>query len=186
MSALRWLPPVLASAMIAMVASVLPGQQLLIVADDGTTGLAFRAQVGRAVTFVCPSTIVANGRVWGTDSYLDESPVCTAAIHAGVLTRGTSGQVTILISDEGQSFQGTRRNGVTSVDNGPWTSSYFEISGTDVYTSQSAICVAAVHAGVITRDGGGPMMPHDLTIAAAGLARTWSNGGPRGIRIALP
>ena len=198
-SALRWLWPAWASAMIAaitvmaLVTGVLPGQRL-VVADDATSGLAFRSQVGRVATFVCPSTLLANGTIWGTDRYLDESPVCTAAIHAGALTRGTSAQVTILMSADGQSFRGTARNGVTSLNYGPWESSYtfvktgqpgqidwattldripddfrtpiklscppkgstdFEVSGTDVYTSQSAICVAAVHAGVITRDGGG-------------------------------
>jgi hypothetical protein len=62
--------------------------------------------------------------IWGTDVYLDESPICTAAVHAGVLTAGTSGQVTIVMGAGTQSFQGTQRNGVTSLSYGPWDSTY--------------------------------------------------------------
>ena len=100
-------------------------QQALIVADDGTRADAFRSQPGKVVTFICPSTLHLNQDIWGTDIYLDESPVCTAALHAGVLTRGTSGQVTIVIGPEAESFLSTQRNGVTSLNYGPYASYTF-------------------------------------------------------------
>ncbi len=182
------------SSLLVMVSSTAFAQQSLIVADDGTRGLSFRNQTGRIVTFVCPSTLNLNQGIWGTDVYLDESAVCKAAVHAGVLARGTTGQVTIVMGGPAESFQGTERNGVTSASSGPWSSTYSFVPntqagqidwyttydrvpddfhtpitvlcppkgnadtsawGTDVYSASSPICVAAVHAGLITLDAGG-------------------------------
>ena len=191
------------------IAGAVFAQQSMIVADDGTRGDAFRPQPGRVVTFICPSTLKLNQPIWGTDIYLDESPVCTAALHAGVLTRGTSGQVTIVIGTEAESFLSTERNGVTSLSYGPyasytfvpntqpgqidWSTTYESVPddfqsaitvvcppngntdsvvwGTDVYSAGSAICVAALHAGVITLEAGGPvtltLQPKQETFAAS-------------------
>jgi hypothetical protein len=168
-------------------------QQTLIVADDGARASAFRFQPGRVLTFICPSTLKLSQDIWGTDVYLDDSPICTAALHAGVLSRGTSGQVTIVIGTGAEFFASSERNGVTSLKNGPdnvsysfvpntqpgqidWTTTYdmvpddfhapitvacppkgitdSDVWGTDVYSASSAICVAALHAGAITLDGG--------------------------------
>ena len=176
------------------IAGAVFAQQSLIVADDGTRAISFRNQTGKVLTFVCPSTLNLNQGIWGTDIYLDESAVCKAAVHAGVLTRGTTGQVTIVMGGGADSFEGTSRNGVTSVGYGPWSSTFTFIKnseagqidwytsydrvpddfhapitvvcppkgnaesalwGTDVYSASSAICLAAVHAGIITLDGGG-------------------------------
>ena len=169
-------------------------QQMLIVADESISAKGFRPQVGKVVTFVCPWDLKLNAEIWGTDIYLDESPICTAAAHAGLLTPGASGQVTILMGREAESFQGTQRNGVTSLSYGSWSSTYTFIKnsepghidwyttydripddfhapitvacppkgnaesglwGTDVYSASSSICLAAVHAGIITLGGGG-------------------------------
>jgi hypothetical protein len=169
-------------------------QQSLIVADDGTRAISFRNQTGKVLTFVCPSTLNLNQGIWGTDIYLDESAICKAAVHAGVLTRGTTGQVTIVMGTGANAFEGTSRNGVTSLGYGPWGSTYSFVSnsqagqidwytsysqapddfhapitvacppkgtaesglwGTDVYSASSSICLAAVHAGIITLDAGG-------------------------------
>jgi hypothetical protein len=164
------------------------------VADDGTNALAFRNKTGKIVTFICPSTLMLKGEVWGTDVYADESRICPAAAHAGVLVRGTSGQVTIVMGGKVESLQGTQRNGVESWNYGAWSSTYSFIKnsengeidwhttyaqvpddfnapitavcppkgntnsavwGTDVYSASSSICLAAVHAGIITLDAGG-------------------------------
>jgi len=181
-------------ALLLLVSSTALAQQALIVADGGTSAIAFRPQVGKIVTFVCSSNLNPDRKIWGTDVYMDESPICTAAVHAGVLTAGTSGQVTIVMGAGAQLFEGMKRNGVTSLSYGPWGSTYsftkgnepgqidwnttFDrvpddfsspitvvcppkgnldsyVWGTDVYSAGSAICVAAVHAGVITLDAGG-------------------------------
>lgn len=168
-------------------------QQHLLMAEDSTSAVAFRSQVGRVLTFICPAGAITNREIWGKDVYLVDSPICTAAAHVGLFTPGVSAQVTIVMGPGAQSFEGIGRNGVKSSSYGPSDSSYsFKsgepgqidwittlervpddfhspltlvcppkghadtyIWGTDVYTSSSGICVAAVHAGVITLDAGG-------------------------------
>ena len=106
------------------IAGAVFAQQTSIVADDGTNGMGFQDQTGKVLTFVCPSTLVLNQDIWGTDVYLEESAICKAAIHAGVLTRGTTGQVTIVMGGGAESFEGTSKNGVTSLGYGPGSSTY--------------------------------------------------------------
>jgi hypothetical protein len=170
-------------------------QQRTLGAGASDNAAAFRGQVGRRLTFVCPAYFSLAGSVYGTDLYTDDSPVCVAAVHAGVLQRGAAGAVTIVIGAEAPSFRGSRQHEVQSEDyasryasmqfdtGGPpaqidWvTTAHFpqeftgtvvvtcppngitsnKIWGTDVYADDSLICVAAVHAGVITLAAGGPV-----------------------------
>jgi len=84
--------------------------------------------------------------VWGSDIYTADSSICTAAVHAGLITYERGGTVTIELSYEvGKTYKfkcpaGGKQNFI-------W--------GTDVYTADSSICNAAVHVGRITLDGGG-------------------------------
>lgn len=73
----------------------------------------------------------ANGtprQIWGTFVYTDDSSICTAAVHAGVFTRSRGGWVTIIARPGRSSYQGTRRNGITSGSYGTFQGS-FEILG---------------------------------------------------------
>lgn len=183
-----------ASFLLLLVPSLALAQQHVLVADEGTSAVGYRSQLGRVLTFICPSNLNTSREIWGTDIYMYESPICTAAVHAGVFTPGASGQVTIVIGPGTKSFEAKERNGVKSSSYGPADSTYsftkngepgqidwytildrvpddfhapltllcppkgntdMSVWGTDVYTSSSAICVAAVHAGAITLDAGG-------------------------------
>lgn len=73
----------------------------------------FRGQNDRRVTLVCPPG-GKPGDIWGTDSYTDDSSVCAAAAHAGVIGLAKGGVVTIVIGPGGSSYAGSTRNGVTS------------------------------------------------------------------------
>lgn len=64
------------------------------------------------------------GAVWGTDVYTDDSSVCTAAVHAGVITRETGGTVTIVILPGRATYEGSARNDVTTEWYGAWEGSY--------------------------------------------------------------
>ncbi|MGC4028500.1 MAG: LCCL domain-containing protein [Steroidobacteraceae bacterium] len=153
-----------------------------------------RERVGETITFVCPPTETNGDNVYGTDTYMDSSPVCPAAIHAGLLKAGQNGVVRILIGRGAQSFEGSRRNGVATLKYGSWGYSYTFVKegkpgsiawttawsgipmdftsaltlrcpagggregalwGTNPYTADSSICLAAVHAGIIGSDTGG-------------------------------
>jgi len=118
-----------ASSLVLCVSSPVLAQQHLIVAEESTSAVAFRSQVGRAVTFICPATITTNREIWGYDVYQVDSPICAAAAHAGVFTPGASSQVTIVMGPGAASFDGTGRNGVKSSSSGPSDSTYSFKSG---------------------------------------------------------
>lgn len=63
------------------------------------------------------------GSVWGSDPYTDDSDICTAAQHAGVLPEG-GGQVTVRRIGGFPSYEGSMRNGVESRDFGEWGGSF--------------------------------------------------------------
>jgi hypothetical protein len=133
------------------------------------------------------------GAVWGTDVYTDDSSLCLAALHAGVVGAG-GGTVTVLRGEGRQLYIGSTRNGVASHDFGRYAASItFDgtampsgpepcpkmlainrdlstpfsctcgagaastsgaVWGTDLYTDDSTLCLAAVHAGAIGAEGG--------------------------------
>ncbi|HET8720852.1 MAG TPA: LCCL domain-containing protein, partial [Nitrospira sp.] len=112
------------AALLLLTSNPALAQQHLLVAEDATSAVAYRSQIGRVLTFICPSKLNTNREIWGTDVYMVESPICTAAVHAGVLIQGRSGQVTIVIGPGAASFEGVGRNGVKSSSYGPGDSTY--------------------------------------------------------------
>ncbi len=87
------------------------------------TAQNYRGRNGEQFNFTCSP----NGQsrfVWGTDIYSDDSSVCTAAVHAGVITLAQGGQVTIEIRPGQTSYAGSQRNGVTSSSYGTWSGSF--------------------------------------------------------------
>jgi hypothetical protein len=162
----------------------------------GDAAVSLRSNNGQRYDFICPAAPKTLLTVWGTDTYTDNSPICVAALHAGAINRG-GGRVFIEIGPGMPSYNGSTRNGVTSLGFGSWPGSYQIVAGdaadnridwytaaegyrgqngtqlvfscpalpadlvplppiwgTDIYTDDSAICVAALHAGVITSAGG--------------------------------
>jgi TIR domain/LCCL domain len=135
----------------------------------------------------------SSGAVWGTDVYTDDSSLCLAALHAGVVGAG-GGTVTVLRGEGRQLYIGSARNGVASHDFGRYAasitfdgtamssgpepcpkmlainrdvptpfsctcgagaaSSSGAVWGTDLYTDDSTLCLAALHAGAIGAEGG--------------------------------
>lgn len=75
-----------------------------------------------ALTCVCPPGL-ASGTVWGTDIYTNDSSVCRAAVHAGVITTD-GGSITAHPAPGQASYIGTNRNGVTTSNYGAWGSSF--------------------------------------------------------------
>lgn len=152
------------------------------------------SELGKVFTWTCPANGAAGGTIYGTDLYTTDSPVCTAAVHAGKLTFEKGGSVTFKIVGGAASYAGTTRHGIASASWGSYGSSFsFDatagstqiswsqnasshagdsgktftftcsangalgtaIYGTGAYTTDSAICVAAVHAGKIQPAAGG-------------------------------
>jgi hypothetical protein len=87
------------------------------------TGGVLTGEVGKAWRVSCPADCGTSGSVWGTDVYTSDSPVCAAAIHAGVLTTA-GGDATLTMAGAQTSFRGSAQNGITSQDYGAYASSY--------------------------------------------------------------
>ena len=90
-----------------------------------TTGACpgnMQGQPDRLSCYCDPSAIGA-GSVWGSGLYTDDSTICRAALHAGVI--GTAGgSVNIRVRAGQDSYAGTTFNGVTSSSYGRWGRSY--------------------------------------------------------------
>ena len=134
------------------------------------------------------------GDVYGDGIYTTDSPLGTAAVHAGAVAPGETRPVLIELLGPQQSFKAATRNGVVSYEYGPWDNSFrfvdttaaqkplklpgppvadpgtlmsfgaqpdtlvsFNIVGAEsgavygdgVYTGDSVIARAAVHAGLV-------------------------------------
>ena len=157
---------------------------------------------GQRFTLVCPGGGTLSGRLWGTDLYTDDSSICTAAVHAGLISVRNGGTVMIELRPGAGAYNASSRYGVTSQGYGAWSGSFIFIEGkeggrsggdpqvqatwatqanqlggrsgqrftlvcpgegtlsgrlwgTDLYTDDSSICTAAVHAGLINTARGG-------------------------------
>jgi LCCL domain len=82
-----------------------------------------RGANGRVVPYDCPADGVL-GDVWGTIVYTDDSSVCTAAVHMGLITRAAGGTVRIAIQPGRVSYAGTSQNGVTTQRWDRWDGSF--------------------------------------------------------------
>jgi hypothetical protein len=74
-------------------------------------------------TYNCSSS----GRVgssWGTGIYTVDSSICTAAVHAGLITARDGGQITIRIKPGQDTYIGMTRNGVRSGGYGGYGGSF--------------------------------------------------------------
>jgi hypothetical protein len=105
-------------------------------ADTGTTGgsasaldawsktaTELRGQDGTLVEFDCPAGGTL-GSLWGTETYSDDSSVCTAAVHVGLITVDDGGTVTIEIQPGEDSYVAGEANGVTSSYYGAYEGSF--------------------------------------------------------------
>jgi len=73
----------------------------------------FRGQNGGRYRYICPGG-AGNGGVYGTNTYTDDSSVCTAAVLQGLITPANGGRVTIQIAPAQASYAASRNNGVSA------------------------------------------------------------------------
>ncbi len=75
-------------------------------------------------TVSCPSDCSLAGNViWGTEIYTDDSSICTAAIHMGVID-DMGGEVVVTYLDGLSEYTSTTLNGITSEAYGEWGASF--------------------------------------------------------------
>jgi hypothetical protein len=82
-----------------------------------------RGRLDQGFSFNCQPNGQINN-VWGSDLYTDDSSICSAAVHSGLITLREGGPVTIrMISGQG-AYASTSRNGVSTIGYGRWHGSY--------------------------------------------------------------
>ena len=84
-------------------------------------------EVGARLQLSCPAG--CSGSVWGSGIYSDDSSVCTAAVHAGVLPAGRAGVVTITIAPGQPNYPASTANGITTRRWGNWNRSFIVSGG---------------------------------------------------------
>lgn len=77
----------------------------------------------------CPPNGTLSSSVWGTVIYTDDSSICTAAVHAGVITREAGGTVRVHV-------HGPRNGFVGSGDHEVLTRSYRWFPGSFAFTER--------------------------------------------------
>lgn len=77
-----------------------------------------------ALVCACPQNISVT-TVWGErSSYTDDSDICTAAVHAGIVTTADGGIIAVTPHEGRASYRGTTANGVTTLPYGSWSGSF--------------------------------------------------------------
>jgi len=81
------------------------------------------AEIGASYVVSCPADCGESGSVWGTDIYTDDSRICRAAIHAGVID-AEGGEFTIYYIEGQEEYESSEQNGITSSEWGSWDMSF--------------------------------------------------------------
>lgn len=76
--------------------------------------LDLRGMNGERYAFRCPPGKPQQSRVQGSSPYTDNSSICSAAVHAGVIHAKDGGEVTIEIRPGQDRYAGSERNYITS------------------------------------------------------------------------
>lgn len=86
------------------------------------TAQTYRGQTGDLV-FYCPKKGQL-GDVWGSDVYADDSSICSAAVHGGLITVADGGAIAIRLLPGQSKYIATTQNEVTSDALGEWFGSF--------------------------------------------------------------
>ena len=126
--------------------------------------------------------------VWGTDVYTDDSPVSTAAVHAGLVKVGESAEIVISTKGPGKSFTRSDRNGVQSSGYGSIDGSYslaLATETTDVPYLGSRAALRGNESAYLTLNmlsGQAPLKPGtSLIVPLGGNPKGTVGGGGDGI-----
>jgi hypothetical protein len=92
-------------------------------ASWGTTATEHRGKNGKRFSYACPSG-GSRATVWGTDVYTDDSSICTAAVHAGLINLASGGVVVIEVLSGRSSYTASTRNGIPTSSYGSYVGSF--------------------------------------------------------------
>ena len=118
--------------------------------DWRTAAQGLTTDFAQALTLECPPGGLVQS-VWGTDVYTDDSSICSAAVHAGLITTARGGRVTLQPVGAQQAFSASSRNGVQTRDFASWPNAFrFAGTSTVAATTATSPTATAPSAGVAT------------------------------------
>lgn len=97
------------------------GPILEIPCSQTVEGLRYGA--GAVVLVNCQEGCENSSKVWGDGLYTKDSPICKAAIHAGVISK-SGGKVKVTVQPGQDSYKGSTKNGITTESYGSFGGSY--------------------------------------------------------------
>ena len=89
-----------------------------------TTAQSNRGKNEQTFNCTCPANVATNVEVWGNGMYTDDSNICAAAVHAGVITKAGGGAVSYTIKPGRDAYHGSTENGVNTRSWGSWEGSF--------------------------------------------------------------
>lgn len=104
----------------------LDGETVFIHEATGTESTySFRFNAEETFVVSCPASAEEyGGIVWGTEVYTSDSSICSAAVHAGVITQADGGLVLVTMLPGQDSYVGSTANGITTIDYAAWDESF--------------------------------------------------------------
>ncbi len=81
---------------------------------DSPSSLDINTSKGLKFAFACPPSEQPINQLWGTAAYTNNSSVCLAGVHSGVITKDRGGVVNIEVRGGQPNFIGSQRFGVLS------------------------------------------------------------------------
>jgi hypothetical protein len=92
--------------------------------ECGTAGYDMSDGDSAFATVTCPAGCDStSGTIWGTEIYTDDSSICVAALHMGVID-DMGGEVLVTYADGQSSYSSSELNGITSSEYGEWGTSF--------------------------------------------------------------
>jgi hypothetical protein len=88
-----------------------------------TNAGGFKGEEGQTYKFRCPADGSAKS-IYGSDVYTDDSSICTAGVHAGLISLERGGLVTIEFRPGRSTYGSTTRHGIKSDNYGEWARSF--------------------------------------------------------------
>ncbi|XP_077973431.1 uncharacterized protein LOC120337114 [Styela clava] len=100
----------------------------------------------------CPLPTWEKPVLWGTDIYTDDSYICTAAAHSGVINANEGGRFTVWKTDGLSRYEGSTRNGITSIRYSNWEVSIVFYDPTYAWSSwSSSKCSVSCGEGMVIK-----------------------------------
>lgn len=152
--------------------------------DWTTNALRMPPDFNEPVTVLCPAGGNTSDFIWGTGTYISDSAICVAAVHAGVITLD-GGAVTVTRAPGQDTFEASRQHEVQSLGWSVWTEAFrvsagHALAGADDTDDSSRRIRVAGYTGT----GYGPdIVPRRIPLVGYAGTGTGPDIVPRRIRI---